>query len=238
MNLFPALCAAKSNFAIDIIVIVFFVAMGAYHGTKGFVRCIFSLLSTAIAVIGSIFLARTVMAITGGLFGLDDVFASKFESIFAKLDGFNVDVTATTWKETLKSQDVSAALSQLVVKMIGGSEELPVGTTVASLLGDAIGPLSVMLILSVIIFIVVKIALFFIKHVVENIVDNVELVKSVDMTVGIIFGVLYAFLIVCGILALLILLPIESMSGVMAKTWFVGGLYEHNPLIAVLNWFI
>ncbi len=237
MDFLSALCAAKSNFVIDIIVIVFFLAMGAYHGTKGFVKCIFSLISTVAALVGSVVLAKLVMSATGGLFGLDGVFASKFESIFAKLEGFNVDVSTENWKETLKSQNVAAALTQLVIKTMGG-ESLPAGTTVASLLGDTIGPMSVMLIIAVIVFIAIKIALFLIKHVFENIVDHVSLIKSVDSTIGILFGMFYAFLILCGILALLMLLPFNWINNVMAKTWFVGGLYEHNPLIAVLGWFL
>ncbi len=222
----------------DILVGVFFLVMLIISARKGFINCILSIVSSVFAFILAISLAGALVDATGGLFGLQGVFSKGLTNSFAKIEGFNVDVSQTGVESALDSQNVTAILARLVLKMAGKQEQIAAGTTLAALLGEATGSLAVRLLAGLVIFIGIKIVIRILKKALSALVDKIPVLGGVNRWLGALFGLLYAWIIVSAILAVLAVIPAEGISLFFAKTTFVRFLYEHNVLVIILSWFV
>ncbi len=239
MVIFSNLCAAQwTSYIVDILALVLFVVLAIINGRKGFVTCFFGIVSTMLAFFLAVTLAKTVLTITGGLFGLQGWFLKSFESAFSKMQGFNADVSATGVEEALKTQNVSVVLARLVMKMVGNPDTIPAGTTLAFLLADATSSLAGSLISGVALFILVKLAMILCKGILNRLADKISMIGGVNTLLGAAFGVFKGLLIVCGILAILALFPFEGVTTYLSKSLFVGALYKSNPLVMMLGWFL
>ncbi len=238
MSLF-SLCAAKwVSYTPDIVVAIFFLIMIILSAYKGFIGCLLGIVTSLVAVLLAVFLSGVVVDGTGGLFGLQGVLAGKFASTFAKVDGFNVDVSSVGVEAALKSQDVSAVLSRLVLKIAGKEEEIAAGTTLATLLGKAVGSLAARLIAGVLLFILIKVVVTLLKKMLKSVLDNIPVLGGVNRVLGGVFGLLYAWVIVSAILMVFALIPNSGITLFLTKGWVVRFLYEHNILVIMLGWFL
>ncbi len=222
----------------DIIVAVGVLVATLACGKKGFISCLFGIVTTLVALILAIALSKAVLSGTDGLFGLQSALSGKFEKTFLKIDGFSVDVSTVGVDAALKSEDVTAILVRLVMKTVGKAQNVPAGTTLASLLGDATGKLAATLIVGILIFIAVKLLSKLLKKVLNGVADSAPLISGVNSLLGAIFGFLYALLIVCVVLAVFAVLPIQTVQTYISKTLFIKILYEHNLLVYLLSLFI
>lgn len=227
-----------TDYIADGIVALFALIMIFVCAKKGFIDCFFGLISTAAALILAIAFAKTIVNVTGGLFGLEELLKRKIEASLIKVNGFNVDISAVGVEAALKEQNVTGILASLVMKLIGQQNNLPEGTTIATLLSDKTSVLAVTLIAGIAIFIVAKLIMMLLKGLLNTIAEKIPLVKGVDTLLGAVVGVLQAALIVCGILAILTVFPNENIAAYLSKTLFVGKLYVHNPLVTILSTFI
>lgn len=231
------LCAGAGIVVFDIIVFAAIVLASLACGRKGFISCLFGIVSNLAAFLIALSLANVFLNITGGLFGLQGVFENNFEEFFAKLSGFDVDISGVDIHTTLESNNVPAILAKLVIKITGGGE-VPVGTTLASLLGEATASLAATLISGAVLFVLVKVGVFFLKATLGGIISRMNLLRGINTLLGSFFGLLYALLIVCVVLAVLAVIPINGISEFLSSGLLIGALYENNLLIIMLSWFI
>ncbi len=239
MNILNSLCAVQwTNYIVDIAAIIFCLVMMIVSGKRGFISCFFGIISTVAALLAAIFLGKVIVSATGGLFGLQDYLYKTFEGAFAKLQGFNVDISDTGVEAALKTQEVSAIVGRLVLNAVGKGESLAAGTTLAMLLATSTSELATLLICGIALYIIVKVAALLLKGLFNTIADNSDFVGGVNSLFGALFGVLYAVLIVSVVLAVLAVIPNETITAYFAKTLFIGKIYEHNPLIYLLSLFI
>lgn len=224
-----------SNYIVDGIVALFALIMIVVCAKKGFIDCFFGTVSTLLAVIVAVTFAKTLVGATDGLFGLQEVIQTKLEGMFAKLNGFNADISQSGVEAALKEQNVSAILAGLVMKLVGKQDSIPEGTTLAMLLGEATSTLAATLIAGLALFIVVKLLTALLRGVLNAVAEKIELVNGVNILLGGIVGFLQAFLIVCAILAVLAIFPNEGITTYLSKTLFLGKLYVHNPLVGILG---
>ncbi len=233
------LCAALwIRYLPDILVGVFFLIMIIISACRGFVGCILTIVSSVLAVLLAITLAGAFADATGGLFGLQEAMSGGITNTFLKLEGFDVDVSQAGVKEALKSQNVSAVISRLVIKVAGKQDEIAAGTTLAMLLGQAMGSLATRLIAGVLIFIGIKVIIFLLRKVLGALFNRIPVLGKLNHWLGALFGLLYSLIVVSAILAVLAVIPIKAISAYFAKTLFVGFLYEHNFLVMMLSWFL
>lgn len=233
------ICAtAWSGYIVDGVVILFALIMTIICAKRGFVGCLLGTISTLIALIAAVLLAKPAVNLTGGLFGLQEKFSLSFSESFAKVKGFNTDISAIGVEAALKEHDVTAVLAALVLKLVGKQESLAAGTTLAGLLGEATSSLAVNLITGLILFILIKLVVALLKGVLKGIIKKVKLVNGIDTVLGAAVGFLEAFLIVCGILAVLAVVPSDSITTYLEGTLFIGKLFAHNPLVTIIGWFL
>ncbi len=233
-----ALCAAHwSACVIDIMVALGLVCATFVCGKKGFISCLFGIVSTLAAFLLAISLANVFLTITGGLFGLQGVFEGSFEEFFLKLEGFDGDISASGVQTALETSNAPAILARLVLKMTDGAD-VPAGTTLAQLLGEATASLAATLISGAVVFVLVKLCVFFMKKLLNGIVDKINLFRGMNRLLGSFFGLVYFVLIVSVALAVLAVIPISGIGEYISQTVLIKTLYEKNLLVIMLSWFI
>ncbi len=227
-----------TNYILDILAGVFLFVTLLVCGKRGFIRCFFGIVTTMLALVLALTLSKAILSGTGGLFGLQDWLGGRFETFFAKLSGFNADISESGVEAALKEQNASAIVARLVMKAAGKQEEITAGTTLAMLLGQSTAGLAATLIVGILVYFGTKLLMRLLRGILESLANKMPLMKGTNTLLGTIFGFLYAMLIICAILAFAAILPIKSLPVYFEKTLFIGVLYEHNPLIAVLSWFL
>ena len=238
MNTNLICAAAWTGYIADGVVILLALIMTIVCAKKGFIGCLLGIISTFLALILAVLLAKPVLNLTDGLFGLQEKFSLSFSESFAKIKGFNTDISAIGVEAALKEYDVAAVLGALVLKLVGKQETLAPGSTLAGLLGEATSSLAATLIAGIALFILIKIVVFLAKGLLKSVVKKIKLVGGIDTLLGAAVGFLQAFLIVCGVLAVLAVIPVESISSYLEQTLFVGKLFAHNPLVTIIGWFL
>lgn len=233
------ICAVEwTNYVVDGVAILLALIMTIVCAKKGFVGCLLGTVSTLLALIAAIALAKPILNATDGLFGLQEKLLNTFSESFAKVKGFDTDISTIGVEAALKEYDVTAVLGALVLKIVGKQESLATGTTLASLLGEATSSLAATLITGIVLFILIKLAVFLIKGIFKSLIKKAKLVNGIDTLLGAAVGLLQAFLIVCGVLAVLAVIPVESIQSYLEQTLFIGKLYAHNPLVTIIGWFL
>ncbi len=237
MNSYSLCAGGALAYIPDILVGIFAIIMIFSCARKGFIGCILGVVSSIVAIFLAISLSSVIVDATGGLFGLQNTLAGVFEGSFAAKEGFNVDITSQEGLvEALESQNVSAIIARLVLKT--NEQDFAAGTTLAMLVGDAMGSLAARLIAGVVLFIAIKLVVRLLKKILSGVLENVPLLGGVNRLLGGAFGLIYAWLIVGALLALLAVLPFGGVTTFLQSSLFVGWLYDHNILVIVLSWFL
>lgn len=232
------LCAvAWQNYVADIIVLIFILCFTIVCAKRGFIECFFGFISTAVAFFAAVMLAKTVLELTGGLFGLRGLLDKNLTQWFGKFDGFTADISESGAEAALQDKNLPAIIARLVLKNTG-SAELPAGTTLAMLLGSNSARLICLLVCGIVLFVLCKLVLSLLRKTLNAIADKISLLDAVNSLLGAIVGLAQGLLIVCLIIAILTLFPSQAITNYFANTLFVGALYNYNPLVTVLSWFI
>lgn len=235
--MFYNLCATSwQHWIADVIAILFIIGFTIVCAKRGFIDCFFGFISTLVALILAVTLAKTVMQITGGLFGARGALTESATKWFSKLDGFDVDISAIGTEEALKKADLPAVIAKLVLKTTGSTVES--GTTLGMLLGSTVGRLLCLLLCGLILFVLIKILIKILRNVLTKIADSIPILDGINSLLGALVGLLQALLILSVIVGVLTLFPSETISGYFAETYLVKILYEHNPLVGILGLFL
>ena len=202
---------------------------------KGFINCFFGLVSKAASILIALFFAKIFIELTDGLFGLEELLREKMEVAFAKINGFNEDISQTGIDVAIKEQNISGVLAGLVMKLVGTQTSFPAGTTIAMLVSEKMAGIAVLLSSGVILFFVARIGLRFLKGVLTAIASRITLMNGINMLLGAAVGFLEASLIVCVVLAYFAMFPNATVTEYLGNTLFVGELYANNPLLQIMS---
>lgn len=234
-----ALCAVEwVNYIADIAVAVFALIMLIVCAKKGFINCFFGTISTLVALVIAFSFAKSLLTSTDGLFGLQGWFYKTFEESFAKLQGFDGDVSMGGVETALKENNVSALLASLVLKVAGKQESIEAGTTLAMLLAEATSTLAATICSGLALFILIKIGVSIIRSILNAVAEKLPLIKGLNIFLGAVVGVLQVLLIVCTVLAVLTVFPVVSVSEYLDKTLYLGWLAQNNPLVNIIGMFL
>lgn len=225
------LCARTAmQYAADAFVLLFLVAFVFICAKRGFIECFFSLVSTAIAIFIAVAFAKLILTVTDGLFGLQGVLENGLTGSFAKLEGFNAEVSSQGIEEAISTQNFPAVLANLAVKWFGKTQP-PEGTTLAMVFGGVCARLLSLLIVGAIIFFLVKVLLYFIKRALKDFVESIQILNSVNIALGAGIGLIYGLLIISTLLSFLSLFPIAWVQEQIAGSIFLGWIYDNNLFV-------
>ena len=190
MNALYALCmASPAAYIVDVVILVALVVFVMICAKRGFVKMIFQFASGLVALIAAIALAKVVVSVTGGLFGVLDSLTNSFTATFSKLNGFNVDISGRNIEELLASKDVSAIIATLIAKKYVGVE-LAAGTTLGFLAGSTMAELLCTLLAGVVLFFVLKIVFKLLSKIFTAIISKIKLLGKVNRLLGALVGII------------------------------------------------
>ena len=230
-----SLCALKwTNYIADAIVLIVTVGFAIYCGKRGFVDCFFSFVSTTFALLVGLLLAKAFLELTNGFFGLDGILEEMFTNGFAKLEGFNADVSAGGMDQALETRNIPVVIARLVLKW-ADKGDITEGTTLAQVLGLVTSQLFCFILMGALLFVVCKLLLLLLKGVLNKFLEEVAFLDTLNIVLGVLVGVSGVMLVVCSILAFLAIIPAPAIGEYMDKALILKVLYNHNPLIFFLG---
>ena len=232
-----ALQASVVNYVIDILAIIVIIGVAIVSAKKGFAECLFGFASTIVAALLAFLLMKPVLNWTNGLFGLQGAVQNGCIDVFSKIKGFSLDISNQGISEALAGKDLPQFLIDAIVSSVGDAS-IPTGTTIAMLAGNALGGFIVGLIAWVVVFLVAKLLLLLVKNLVCSVIENLPIISSVNTLLGFILGLLQGLLTVSGIIAVLSILPLPGVTAFFNNCFFVGLLYNHNPINVILGWIL
>jgi uncharacterized membrane protein required for colicin V production len=221
----------------DIVVIVLVLIFTLGGARKGFVAFLFGLVTTIIAFVLAMTLADNLVDWTNGLFGLEGKFEKGLTKKLSTIKGFGVDISATGIKEAIQGVSLPDFIADSIVAEVG-VEGVAAGTTLAMMAGDTIASFISALIAGAVVFFLAKVLLGLVCRVLSGVVSRIPLIGGVNRLLGAVAGFLKGGLIVCGVLAVLSVLPSSGITAFFDKTLFVGALYHNNPILSLIGWLL
>ena len=229
--------ANVGNYVIDILVIVVILGVAVISAKRGFIDCLFGFISTIVAIVLAFVLMKPFVSWTGGIFGLEGALEKGCTDVFAKVKMFTIDISNQGISEALAGKNLPAFLIDAIVKSVG-NESIPAGTTIAMLAGEALGGFITGLISWVIVFLIAKLLLMLLRGTLGAVIENLPIVSGVNHILGFLVGIVKGLMIVSGIIAVISILPIPSATQFFSDCFFVGWLYNHNPLNVIMGWIL
>lgn len=238
MNATNALCAAGPwGYISDVVIVLLFTVFVFICAKRGFINVVFSFASNILAFFGAIALAKVFVSITGGLFGLEASLTESFTNTFSKMNGFDIDVAGQDVNALLSTGAIPALIATLVMKKYAGVT-LEAGTTLGMMAGSTVAGLLCSLISGFVLFILLKILIKLLKKVFNLIAKKINIIGKLNRFLGSLVGLIEGIFIISIIVSVLALIPSAGIHNFFNNSLILRLLYNHNPIVWMLGWFI
>ncbi len=235
---FYNLCVAKfTNYLVDIIIVLVLVGFAFACAKKGFIECFFNFVSTLVSVLVAILLAKAVISLTGGLFGLQDSMMNSFEKAFLKIEGFDLDISVSGLQNALAEKNIPDFLAKMVVDTFG-NKEIVAGTTLAMVVGGTLAKYAITFITWIILFLIARLIMMILKSILTKLAEKITLIGAVNTLLGCVVGLIEGLLLIYAVLAVLALIPSDAITVYLNGSFFVGWLYNNNLINLLLGWIV
>ena len=226
------------EYIFDIALIVGIMIWAFADGKKGFINCFFSFITAIVCAFAVMFLSGPILRLTGGLFGLEGSIQKGLGGWLSGIPMGNLDVSVDGWRAQLDTMALPQFMKEAVLEEIEGVVGgVPAGTLLGEYLGDVIGSFLSVVICSVFVFIGTKLLMGLAKGILNRIARASKVISKVNVLGGMLAGIFKSFALVCIVLAILSVIPAESISSFFNNTLILKGLYNNNPLMLVFSWF-
>ena len=222
---------------IDIAVILFLLVTAVSSMKKGFIACVFGLLTIVVSFGVAFLFVNVVVDSTGGFFGVQESVTTSVYEALSEIDGFNFEFSEEYIRQEFGSQ-LPAFLIDLVIQNFE-DQMLPQGTSIAVAVSQTAGKLAATVVAWFVLFIIAKILLGFLKKIITSLIDKISLIKSLDQLLGFVLGAAKGLIFLCVLLSLVtFVIPTMEFTKIINDTEFVYYLYNENPLTMILGEFI
>lgn len=233
----------KAAYIIDIILLIGVIIWAIVDAKRGFITCFFSFVSTIVAILVVSIFSKSIIAGTNGLFGLEGLLGKGLGNWLGGVEIFNYDISQEGIFEYIETLSLPGFLKTAVsdeIKLIyetNGWDTIAAGTTLGQFVGAEIAGYLVSIICAVVIFFLVKLIMLILRGIFNKIAESVPLFQKLNVVFGMLVGILKTLFFACLILAILSLIPSEGMTNFFNDTLVVKVLYNHNPVMALLQSF-
>ena len=232
------LSANPMGYMLDIIIIVGLFLFVFVCAKRGFINVFFSFVSSVVALFAAVSLAGVFVSITGGLFGVEASLTQSFTKTLSQINGFDIVLSGKNDLELLLSTEkMSAIIATLVAKKYVGAD-IPEGATLASLVGATFGELLTSLIAGVILFILFKIAIAILRKFFTKLTEKIGLLDKLNRILGMAVGLIEGIFVISLVMSILALIPSPAITEFFNSSLVLKLLYNHNPIVSMLGWFL
>ena len=229
--------AAWACWVVDILAIVLIIGFALTAAKRGFIDCLFGLVTTLLAFLVAILLLKSVLRWTNGLFGLQGVMQGACAKALSKVKALNIDVSNAGLQASMEANKIPAFLVKFVVNSVG-NETIAAGTTLAMILGNPLGKFITSLITFFILFIVAKLLLNIVKKMLSAIVNKTPFVSTLNRFLGFLVGLVQGWLLLSAVIAVLGVIPIANVSNFFSDCVILKFLYNRNLINIIIGWVI
>ena len=233
----------KAAYIADIIFLVGLIIWAVVDAKRGFITCFFSFISTIVAILVVTIFSKSVINWTGGLFGLEDLLAKGLGNWMSGIEIFNYDISQEGVFEYIQGLSLPGFLKTAVEAEVqsiyeaNGWNVIAAGTTLGQFVGAEIAGYLISIICAVALFFLVKLIMLIVRGILNNVAEGVPLFQKLNTVFGMIVGLLKCTFFACLILAILSLIPSEGLFGFFNESLLLKGLFNHNPIMALLQSF-
>ena len=219
----------------DCVVVLVLLVFAFICAKKGFIDCLFGFISVIVSLAVAILCSKLFISITGGLFGLQDVFSNTFHEALLKIEGFNLDISVGGLSNALAEQNLPKFLVDLMLENFA-DKSIEAGTTLALVVGQTCSRLLVAAIAFLLLFLVTKLLIGLIKTILKSLAEKISLVGSMDRLFGALVGVVEGLLAVSFLLSILSYIPSEAMMTYFDQSILTSWIYNNNLLSIITGW--
>ena len=232
------LCAARwVYYALDAVVLLVLFGYIMACAKRGFVNCFFGFVSTTVALVVAVSLAKVCLEISGGLFGLQGLLEGKFTEVFAAKEGFNEVLSEDSLQSAFEGRNLPVIFASVAVKWLG-TGTLPADTTLAMVLGGLCAWLLCLLLVGIVIFLLCKAFLLSLRRLLNNIVRDLVILDAANAVLGAGIGLINGMLVIGVLVTVMSVIPISAVSEYLSGSLLLQWVYNHNPLVMILGWFL
>lgn len=232
------LSAGPTGYILDIVILVGLFLFVFICAKRGFINVFFSFVSSIVALFAAVSLAGVFASLTGGLFGVEASLTETFTNTLSKITGFDIVLGGKNDLDMLLSTEkMSAIIATLVAKKYVGVD-IPEGTTLASLVGATFGELLTSLIAGVILFFLFKIIIFILRKFFTKLTEKIGLLDKLNRILGMAVGFIEGIFVISLVMSILALIPSPAITEFFNSSLILKLLYNHNPIVSMLGWFL
>ena len=229
----------RGEYIADIVFLIGLAIWAIIDGKKGFITCFFSFISPIVCTLAVLFLSAPLLKMTGGLFGLEGWMRNGLGGWLSTIRPFDLDISTEGWRATLDTMSLPDFLKDAVLEEIAAYVgEIPAGTLLGQYVGDVIGSFLATVLCGALMFVMVKLLMLLLRGILNKVAQSSNFIARINVIGGILAGSFKAIAVVCILLALLSLIPVEWMTTFFNNTLILKGMYNNNPLLTVFSWFV
>ena len=223
----------------DLVFFALLIVLMLIDAQKGFINVFFSFVSTVVAVALALLFAAKIQEATGGLFGLEEVFSEWIGGGLSKIAPFNIDISSEGIEAQIAALALPEFIKQAVLQEVTAlAPEVAAGTLLGQYVGATLAQYLSLLLCGVALFFLVKLVMLVLRKLLTGIADKVYLFRKINRLGGLLVGLFTGGAIACAVLALVALIPNESIGAFFNQTLVLKVLYTSNPIHLVLAAFI
>lgn len=185
---------------VDIVIIAALVIFGIIGFKNGFLKSFLSLFNWTVCLVVAFICAKYVAGWINGIYNFSGLIGNKISSSLSGVhEFFTMSVSAFGGKENIINsipEGLNGLLKQLIkVVFSNASVDEASAETIATIMGNSLGHICMIIISGIVIFIVLKIALALLSKLFDSIART-KVLGGVNKVVGLVFGLLKAAVII------------------------------------------
>lgn len=187
---------------VDIVIVLTILIFGLIGFKKGLLKSVISLFSWGVCLIVAFFTAKYVAGWINGLYDFSTLIGNKISNNLVKMNQYfaqSINVYEAGGKDALIAAipgDINGLLKQLI-KVVFSTTNVNMSTTdtIGSVVGYALGNISMMIISGILVFVVLKIVIKLLSKLFDNI-ERIKILGGLNKILGLTLGVIKSVLVI------------------------------------------